>query len=163
MFGAELRSNYRSFVGQHERLRPILTGGLSPMASAMRSPPLIQVLLVDDLRAITLPLADLLRKRGYRAETVNDSRLALEAVRRLQPDVILLDINMPYLDGYQVAESVRTDTKTHEIPIIAVTSNESEVHLQRSREAGIYYQLTKPCDIRELTAIIDRVVQPAQN
>jgi two-component system NtrC family sensor kinase len=140
-----------------------LRGDLSPMASAMRSTLPIQVLLIDDLRAITIPLADLLRKRGYRAEAVNDSRLALEAVRRLRPDVILLDINMPYLDGYQVAESVRTDTTTHDIPIIAVTSNENEVHLQRSRAAGICYQLTKPCDIRELTAIIDRVVHPAQN
>lgn len=121
----------------------------------------IQVLLVDDLRAITLPLADLLRKRGYLAEAVNDSRLALEAVRRLKPDVILLDINMPYLNGYEVAESVRMDVLTHDIPIIAVTSNEDDSHLRRSREVGIQYQLSKPCDIRELTAIIDQVVNPA--
>jgi CheY-like chemotaxis protein len=116
-----------------------------------------KVLLVDDMRAITIPMSRLLQSLGYEADSVNDSRLAMEAVRQFKPDVIFLDINMPYLDGYQVARCVRADPETERIPIIAVTTRQDDEHLRLSHEAGINSNVSKPCDVRTLAAAIDRL------
>jgi CheY-like chemotaxis protein len=123
----------------------------------------IQVLLIDDLASITMPLSYLLQRRGYTMESLNDSRLAMETIRRFRPDVVLLDINMPHVDGYQVAARIRTDPLTQHTPIIAVTSYRDDEHLRRSREAGIYHQLSKPCDVGALSSLIDRIVADSRN
>ena len=117
-----------------------------------------KVLLIDDMRAITIPMSKLLQRLGYEADSVNDSRLAMETVRHFKPDVILLDINMPYLDGYQVARSVRTDPDTEQIPIIAVTTRQDDEHLRQSREVGINSNVSKPCDFTTIAAAIDRLL-----
>ncbi len=116
-----------------------------------------RVLLVDDVRTITVLMSSLLRGCGYTVESVNDSRLAAEAVRRFQPDVILLDINMPHIDGYQVARNVRADPATRHITIIALTTHRGDEHLRQCKKAGIDSSLFKPCDLATLSELIEQV------
>ena len=104
-------------------------------------------------------LSVLLQRQGYTTASVNDSREALTAIRQFQPDVILLDINMPIFDGYQIARAVRADSALNAIPIVAVTSLDDDEHLRRSLEVGIYYQITKPFYTDELNDLVDQLVE----
>ena len=71
--------------------------------------------------------------------------------------MILLDMSMPHIDGYEVARSIRREAGIKETPIIAVTSLDHDEHKHQAAAAGIEHQLTKPCDIRDLVALIDEV------
>jgi CheY-like chemotaxis protein len=99
----------------------------------------------------------LLERQGHVTAAVNDSRLALQRIRQFEPDVILLDINMPIFSGYQIARAVQDDPTLRRIPIVAVTSLDDDEHLRRSLEVGIRYQITKPFHTGELCELIERL------
>ena len=116
-----------------------------------------RILLVDDEPTSPKLLSALLEKRGFETRSINDSRLALSTAQEFQPEVILLDISMPHVDGYEVARSIRREPHINETPIIAVTSLDHDEHKHQTAAAGIEHQLTKPCDIRKLVELIDEV------
>jgi CheY-like chemotaxis protein len=119
----------------------------------------LRVLVVDDQPTNTMVLASLLSKRGYETCAVNDSRQVLRTVREFEPEMILLDIAMPYMDGYEVARRIRRDPGLKDVPIIAVTTFCHAEHNRRAEAAGIEYQLRKPCDLESLTTLMDCVVR----
>jgi CheY-like chemotaxis protein len=121
----------------------------------------LRVLVVDDQPTATMMLATLLSKRGFEACAVNDSRRVLRAAREFEPEVILLDIAMPYMDGYEVARRIRRDPELKDTPIIAVTAFSHAEHNRRAKAAGIEYQLCKPCDLESLMALVEWVVRKA--
>jgi CheY-like chemotaxis protein len=119
---------------------------------------LSRVLIVDDQSDATRVLAMLLNRSGYEARALNDSRQALQAVRDFKPHVMLLDIAMPYMNGYEVARRIRRESGFEDLPIIAVTAFGHEEHQKRAQEAGIQHRLVKPCSFFELKALIAQVL-----
>ena len=114
-----------------------------------------RVLVVDDVPMITRLYGLLLSKRGYQVQTVNDSRTALQAVRDFRPKAVLLDINMPYLSGYEVAVQIRKEHGFEALPIIAITSHDDDAHLGKAQQAGIDHSLVKPCNFDEVEKLLD--------
>ena len=102
-----------------------------------------------------LNLCKLLRSLGYRTEVVHDGAAALEAAPRFRPDVVLLDIGMPGLDGYEVARRLRAMKRGRSLRIVAVTGWGQEADRHRSREAGFDVHLVKPVEPRELLKVLD--------
>jgi len=113
-----------------------------------------QILIVDDSREAGTTQAELLRLAGYMVELVVDGRAALQSVGQRQPDLIILDVRLPGIDGFAVCDLLKRNPATWQIPIIMVTV-EGELHARlQGIEAGADDYLQKPADQQELEARI---------
>jgi PAS domain S-box-containing protein len=120
----------------------------------------LRVLVVDDNVDAAESLAVMIRLWGHEVHLAHDGRSALAAAAALRPDVVLLDIGMPGMDGYEVARRLRQDPDLGAAVMVAVTGWGQEDDRRRSHEAGFTFHLTKPVDPRLLEEFL-RTVQPA--
>lgn len=113
------------------------------------------ILIVDDTPANLQLLSGLLRDRGYRPRPVPSGRLALQAASAERPDLILLDINMPEMDGYAVCAALKADPALKDIPVIFISAlTETLDKLKAFQSGGVDY-VTKPFDAEEVGARVD--------
>jgi CheY-like chemotaxis protein len=127
------------------------------MTTAWAKPPAmtaLRVLIVEDHRDGAESLATLLRLWGHEARVVRDGAAALEAAASERPDVVLLDIGLPGMDGYEVAERLREGRPRAMPLVIAVTGYGDEEARLRAAEAGIDLYLLKPADPQQLQALL---------
>ena len=115
------------------------------------------VLVVDDLKDGALSLARLLGHAGHDVHVAFDGDEALAAVERWRPEIVLLDIGMPRINGYDVCRRIRHEPWGRDMVLIAVTGWGQEHDRQRSEEAGFERHLVKPVDPAELLALLDSV------
>ena len=108
-----------------------------------------KILVVDDEKPISDIIKFNLTKEGYDVYTAYDGQEALEQVEEVVPDLIILDLMLPKIDGLEVAREVR---KTHDMPIIMVTAKDSEIDKVLGLEMGADDYVTKPFSNRELVA-----------
>ena len=120
-----------------------------------------RVLVVDDNADAADSLAMLLQVRGEEVRVAYDGEEALAAEAEFRPDVILLDIGMPKLSGYEVARRVR-DLRGPGVLIVAITGWGQEEDRQRARDAGFDHHFTKPVDYAVLLDLIDSQDPPAR-
>ncbi|MEM7029376.1 MAG: hybrid sensor histidine kinase/response regulator [Chloroflexota bacterium] len=110
------------------------------------------ILVVDDTPLKLRLLSNLLTKQGYRVTVMQDGASALEAIKTYTPDLILLDINMPGLDGYEVCRRLKAQEATKEIPVIFISSfDEVWDKVQAFQVGGVDY-ITKPFQVEEVLA-----------
>ena len=107
------------------------------------------ILVVEDEPALRDTLTYNLKKDGFIVESVGDGRAALESARTLKPDLIILDIMLPELDGFEVARILRKEMNT---PILMLTARDDEIDRVVGLEVGADDYLTKPFSMRELMA-----------
>ena len=113
------------------------------------------ILVVDDAPANLQVLVGMLKDRGYKARPVPNGRLALQAARRDPPDLILLDINMPDMNGYEVCERLKADDDLKGIPVIFISAlNENLDKVTAFAIGGVDY-ITKPFQMEELHARVE--------
>jgi CheY-like chemotaxis protein len=117
-----------------------------------------RVLIVEDDTDTATSTATLLSLFGYRVQIANDGPQALTAAPRWRPEVVLLDIGLPVMDGYQVAIRLRQEEACRGAVIIAVTGHGRPEDRQRCRAAGIHHHLLKPVDLRVLLSLLARSV-----
>jgi CheY-like chemotaxis protein len=116
-----------------------------------------RLLLVDDNADALLMLASLLELEGYEVHTASDGRGALDAAERLQPDVVLLDIGLPDINGYEVARLLRAQPALRDILLVAVTGYGQAADRRRSAAAGFDHHLVKPINFNELSPLLARL------
>lgn len=115
-------------------------------------PTVADILLVDDTPANLKVLTELLKDQGYKVRIATSGKNALEAVFRKSPDLILLDINMPDMNGYEVAEQLETQPGSTEIPIIFISAlNDIQDKIKAFQAGGVDY-ITKPFHFAEVKA-----------
>ncbi len=117
------------------------------------------VLVVEDETALRETLAYNLKKEGYEVEAVGDGRLALESARRSRPDLIVLDLMLPELDGFEVTRILRREMNT---PILMLTARDDEIDRVVGLEVGADDYLTKPFSMRELMARVKAQLRRAR-
>jgi DNA-binding response OmpR family regulator len=114
------------------------------------------ILVVEDEPALQATLAYNLKKEGYKVEVTGDGRAGVEAARRLQPDLIVLDLMLPELDGFEVARIVRSEMTA---AILMLTARAEEIDRVVGLEVGADDYLTKPFSMRELLARVKALLR----
>jgi PAS domain S-box-containing protein len=109
-----------------------------------------RILLVDDNEDARWMLAEMLGELGYEVESVGDGPAALEVLGAFQPDVAVLDIGLPGMDGYELAERIRQTADGERVRLLALSGYGSAADQARSREAGFDLHLVKPVDVKQL-------------
>lgn len=119
------------------------------------------VLLVDDYADAREMYSFYLEHHGYRVEEAADGHEALDKARSLSPSIILLDLSLPGIDGWQLAQMLKDDSRTAGIPIIALTAHALSGEHERALAAGCDAFVTKPCLPHVLVSELERVLQRA--
>ena len=127
-------------------------------ASGAHGQPACKVLLVDDEDSLRKVMKDLLERDGYLVTEARDGVQALDQVDRVGPDIIVLDLNLPGLDGYGVLSHLRSRPATASIPVIVLTAKGDEDNEVRVFELGADDFLTKPFRARALSARLEAVL-----
>jgi len=109
-----------------------------------------KILIVEDDLDVAEMLNAYFRVQGYEVFTVNWGEDGVRAAQTVLPDLVILDIRLPDIDGYEVARRVRTDRRTNEIPIIFLTEKRERVDRLQGFEVGADDYITKPFDVQEL-------------
>jgi CheY-like chemotaxis protein len=117
----------------------------------------VRVLVVDDNRDAADTLSMLLEVLGHRAQVAHDGHAALDAVLDFRPQVVFLDIGMPGMSGYDVAEAIRNDRRFDQPLLVALTGWGSEDDRVRTRAAGFDLHLTKPIDLAAIEKMLSSV------
>jgi len=117
------------------------------------------ILVVEDEPSLQETLAYNLKKEGYTVEAVGDGLVALETARRLKPDLIVLDLMLPGMDGFEVCRTLRKEMTT---PILMLTARDDEIDRVVGLEVGADDYLTKPFSMRELMARVKAQLRRAR-
>lgn len=116
------------------------------------------ILVVDDNQLNLELITEVLEGAGYAVHQAASGREALTAARQQRPQLILMDIGMPEMDGYAVLRALRDDAVTAAIPVLAVTAFAMDGDQQRALRAGFDGYLTKPIDVRTLPRSVAQVL-----
>lgn len=127
-----------------------------PAAAEQQEAARVTAMVVDDSLTMRKVLSRTLEREGYHVVTAKDGMDALQILQETRPDIILLDIEMPRMDGFEFARNVRGDAVTADIPIIMISSRIAEKHQSHAREIGVNAFLGKPVQEEDLLAEISR-------
>jgi chemosensory pili system protein ChpA (sensor histidine kinase/response regulator) len=122
------------------------------------------VMIVDDSLTVRKITSRLLAREGYQVMTAKDGVDALEQLVAVIPDVLLVDIEMPRMDGFELTRTVRADQRLGSVPIIMITSRTADKHRQYALELGVNHYLGKPYQEDELLRLVGdhvRALRPA--
>jgi len=108
------------------------------------------ILIVDDSPTEQHVLKSILEKAGFQVETASDGQKGIEQAKRLKPDLILMDVVMPVLNGFQATRKLNDDTETADIPVIMVTTKDQETDKRWGLRQGADDYLVKPVAAQDL-------------
>ena len=129
------------------RLRTVTVGNV-----ALASPDLLRVLVIDDDPNLRMLVQSALRHEGYKVAEAEDGEQGLLSVRAARPDLILLDVNMPKMDGFAVLNQLRSGSETRSIAVLMLTVQDNEASTRAAFDAGATDYLAKPFSVPQLTA-----------
>jgi CheY-like chemotaxis protein len=116
------------------------------------------VLLVEDAHDQRHMYASYLTVHGFRVETAADGPQGLRMALMVQPDVIVMDLSLPHLDGWETTRRLKHDTATADVPVIALTARVENRAVELAREVGCDAYVVKPCLPRDLVDTLNRVL-----
>ena len=118
------------------------------------------ILVVDDSADNVAVISLDLQQQGYRVVTANDGEVAVTVAAQMLPNLILMDINLPTLDGLGATRRIRETEPLREVPIVAITAFGTEGFQRAAYDAGISGYLTKPIDFDRMHLLIARLLSP---
>ena len=117
-----------------------------------------EILIVDDEPSIVVPIQFLMEQQGYSVIVAENGHDALDLIYKYKPDLILLDIMLPGIDGYEVCEIVRLNPKLRDVKVIFLTAKGREVEIAKGLALGADAYITKPFSNAELVAKVKTVL-----
>lgn len=118
-----------------------------------------RILVVDDERHIVRLVQVNLERAGYEILTAYDGVEALEKVKTENPDMVVLDVMMPRMDGFEVLKNLQADPRYQNIPVIMLTAKAQDADIFKGWASGVSSYLTKPFNPRELLVFVERIFQ----
>lgn len=116
-----------------------------------------KILAVDDEPHIRRLVQVNLERHGYEVVTAADGKDALEKVASEKPDLVVLDVMMPYMDGFEVLQALRKNPETRDLPVIMLTAKAQDADVFRGWQSGADLYLTKPFNPMELISFVKRI------
>lgn len=117
-----------------------------------------RILIVDDEPNIVLSLEFLMRREGWEVETAGDGEGALLAMVRSPPDLVLLDVMLPSMSGFDVCERIRSDPRWKEVRILMLTAKGRETEVKKGLRLGADLYVTKPFSTRDLVSQVRQLL-----
>ncbi|MGD9497102.1 MAG: response regulator transcription factor [Armatimonadota bacterium] len=117
-----------------------------------------QILLVDDERDLVFYTKLFLEEQGYEVLEAFDGQQALEVLSDRQPDLVILDVAMPRMTGWDVLRQMQENPETADIPVLMLTARAEDADKARGWELGVTWYQTKPFELDELAMIIERIL-----
>jgi len=117
-----------------------------------------RVLVVEDNELNLKLFCDLLRAHGYEAEPVRDGREAVPAARRFRPDLVIMDVQLPHVTGFELIRQMQMDAALGRIPIMAVTAYSSHEDEERIRAAGARSYVAKPISLARFVDQVEKLM-----
>ncbi len=122
-----------------------------------------QILLVDDERDLVFYTKLFLEDQGYEVITAYDGQEALEVLDEQRPDLIVLDVAMPRMSGWDVLRTMQDDPEKADIPVLMLTARSEDADKARGWELGITWYQTKPFELDELAMVIERLLATVED
>jgi DNA-binding response OmpR family regulator len=116
-----------------------------------------RILVVDDEEMIVRMLETNLKRAGYEVITAVNGRDGLEKAASDKPDLVLMDVQMPMMDGFAALEALKATQETSAIPVVMLTSKSQESDLNQGLDSGAEFYVTKPVDPHDLLGLIERL------
>ena len=122
-----------------------------------------KILIVED-NALNIKLfCDLLAAHGHEPQAVSDSRQALDAAHEFSPDLVITDIQLPHVTGFDLIRMMRADDRLSEVPIMAVTAYSAQGDEERIRAAGAQAYVSKPISVVRFAETVDQLLEAGRN
>jgi len=119
----------------------------------------LKVLVCDDERHIVRLIQVNLERQGYNVVTAFDGKEGLEKIRSEKPNLVVLDVMMPYMDGFEVLKTIRREPDTENLPVIMLTAKAQDKDVFEGYHYGADMYLTKPFNPMELVTFVKRIAQ----
>ncbi len=162
VYGALARSMSADYAQPEMLAQLAAAAGGSAVAPVLTTPPQVPlVLVVDDSITVRRVTQRLLQREGYRVSLAADGLQALERLQEERPTVVLSDIEMPRMDGFDFVRNIRADEHLRDLPVIMITSRIAEKHREHARELGVNHYLGKPYSEEELLGLIKEYARAA--
>lgn len=120
----------------------------------------MKILLADDEEDVKDVLRMFLESKGFEVVTAFDGLSAIDTVRQERPDLVLLDIMMPSIDGIEVCKKLKADPQTVNIPIVMISASSHAESVQKGLDAGAVEYIVKPFEPKNVLAMIQRILNP---
>jgi len=120
-----------------------------------------RILIVDDEPSIVISLQFLMTREGYEVALAGDGEAALQAIQDHPPDLVILDVMMPKLNGFDVCQRIRAEPRWQGVRVLMLTAKGREVEMARGLALGADAYVTKPFSTKDLVAEVKRLLQPA--
>ncbi len=117
-----------------------------------------KILIVEDEESLLKLESILLTTKGYLVQGVTSGVAALEAIEEEKPDLVLLDVMLPKMDGFEVCSRIKQDPETKHIPVILLTAKKTPEDLARGQEVGADHYITKPFKSANVMEVIDNLI-----
>lgn len=146
----------RDPVEPYVHLPKVRPGQITPIVEKFLSREIYTIVCIDDSPSVTAEIERCLEGKGFRVMAIHDSLKALMQIIRLKPDIILMDVGMPALDGYALCSMLRKHPTFKKLPIVMVTGNTGLINRARASMSGATDYLTKPFKGGELLKVVQR-------
>jgi CheY-like chemotaxis protein len=123
------------------------------------APPTKRILVCDDDPVILRLLQVNLELEGYEVLLAHHGEKAIEIAVDEHPDLVILDIMMPRMDGYQTCQMIKSQDETRDIPVVFLSAKAQQSDIEKGKSFGVDDYLTKPFDPSDLIAVVDRLVR----
>ncbi|MGB5096288.1 MAG: response regulator, partial [Porticoccaceae bacterium] len=138
--------------------QPTLSGPGSRASAGATPARAATIVVVDDSVTVRKATSRLLERNGYRVLTARDGLEAMQLLQEVKPDLMLLDIEMPRMDGFEVARQVRASEPLHGLPIAMITSRSGHKHREKALALGVNRYLGKPYQEEVLLSVVEELL-----
>ena len=115
-----------------------------------------KIVMIEDSKILGNALKGALELKGHEVVWVNDGRLGLPAVKKNKPDIVLLDLMLPHISGFEICKAVKSDSAVYKTPVIIMSTLTKQEDIDRAKEAGANHFIGKPYDLQATLAEIDK-------